>query len=529
MDRYLDVFGRLHPLLLHLPIGLMVGVVALEATAWWRGRESGRAPTVLLWLTAAAAVAAVATGLVLSYEDGYGGSTLTTHLWLGIAFGVFAVVAAVLRSMEAESRPAAVKLYRGSLAVAVVLMMGAGHFGAAMTHGANFLFEPLGSRTVADGGGASEDLEPITFESLAPAAAEGFGRVQPIFAQKCSACHSGAVSKAGLNLDSFESLVAGSEAGSILDPENPAAGELLRRLKVPLDDPDHMPPEGKRQLSASELATIEAWIVGGSPAGGDALADSATATQPVEGAAETAAPATPEVPAADPAAVAALAETLAHVSAVAENSQLLWVDVSYANPPLPEAKILELLEPLAGNVAELSLARCDISDATAGLLARMPHLRRLNLSGTAVTDATIAALAGHAGLREIVLTDTTVTDASVEGLLAIPGLEHAYLWNTQVTAEGVGRLEAARADLVADAGEFAQSSVLEVEPEPKFGAATAPAANLTASNTMCPVSGAPVDQKYLVVYEGRVIGFCCPDCPKQFWADPAKFIEKLKP
>ena len=96
MDQYFDVFGRLHPLLLHLPIGLVVGVMALEAVAWWRGgMGASAAPAALLWLTAAASVAAVLTGLKLSYEDGYGGRTLDIHLWLGLAFGAAAIVAAV--------------------------------------------------------------------------------------------------------------------------------------------------------------------------------------------------------------------------------------------------------------------------------------------------------------------------------------------------------------------------------------------------------------------------------------------------
>jgi YHS domain-containing protein len=37
-----------------------------------------------------------------------------------------------------------------------------------------------------------------------------------------------------------------------------------------------------------------------------------------------------------------------------------------------------------------------------------------------------------------------------------------------------------------------------------------------------------VNPKYAVVFEGKVIGFCCPNCPKEFWADPKAFAEKLK-
>ncbi|MDZ4828772.1 MAG: YHS domain-containing protein, partial [Phycisphaerae bacterium] len=65
-------------------------------------------------------------------------------------------------------------------------------------------------------------------------------------------------------------------------------------------------------------------------------------------------------------------------------------------------------------------------------------------------------------------------------------------------------------------------------------ALTAPTAVIAALpslkpiNAVCPVSGTPVDPRYTIVYEGKVIGFCCPNCPKKFWDDPKAFAEKLK-
>jgi YHS domain-containing protein len=48
--------------------------------------------------------------------------------------------------------------------------------------------------------------------------------------------------------------------------------------------------------------------------------------------------------------------------------------------------------------------------------------------------------------------------------------------------------------------------------------------------TKCPVSGKPIDAlnpKAAVQYEGKEVYFCCPNCPKAFTADPAKFTKKL--
>jgi YHS domain-containing protein len=47
-------------------------------------------------------------------------------------------------------------------------------------------------------------------------------------------------------------------------------------------------------------------------------------------------------------------------------------------------------------------------------------------------------------------------------------------------------------------------------------------------NTVCPVSGKPIDPTKFVDFEGKRIAFCCDNCPKAFAADPAKFKDKIK-
>lgn len=48
-------------------------------------------------------------------------------------------------------------------------------------------------------------------------------------------------------------------------------------------------------------------------------------------------------------------------------------------------------------------------------------------------------------------------------------------------------------------------------------------------NKMCAVNSEdPVDDRVTVVYEGKVIGFCCEDCKVDFAKDPKKFIARMK-
>lgn len=42
----------------------------------------------------------------------------------------------------------------------------------------------------------------------------------------------------------------------------------------------------------------------------------------------------------------------------------------------------------------------------------------------------------------------------------------------------------------------------------------------------CPVSGKPIDKAHHVAYKGAEVYFCCPNCPKAFEKDTAKFATK---
>ena len=42
----------------------------------------------------------------------------------------------------------------------------------------------------------------------------------------------------------------------------------------------------------------------------------------------------------------------------------------------------------------------------------------------------------------------------------------------------------------------------------------------------CPVSGKPIDKEHHVAYKGAKVYFCCPNCPKAFEKDTAKFATK---
>lgn len=520
LARALELFGRMHPLVLHLPIGLLVGLGVLELLSRWSRIETNpRFVSILVWFAALSALVSAASGYVLSREGGYG-SPLENHKRLGIAIASATMLAALLheRARRRES-PGAEKAYRAFLFLAVILLFPAGHLGSQMTHGEDWLTEPF-----------QRELAETVSESPPDQASRGpdYATVAPIFAARCTTCHGSVKHKGGLRLHEAALVLAGSDDGPVIVPGVPAKSEMVRRLRLPLEHEDHMPPEGRAQPGEDEIAKIEAWIAAGALIGGDAALDSTEETE--ESSEKLGGP-----PPADPLALAALEQALVHAERIGSDTNLWSVSFAATAPQTADAEALRLLEPLLEQVAELSLARSAVTDATLALAARMPHLRRLDLRATAVSDAGVAELKGHESLAELVLAQAKLTDAAIEHLLALPALAKLNVWNTGLSPDAIARLRAERPALAIEAGDALTTETLEVEPEvqltsdrPIPGEDAKSASALEPVNDLCPVSEKPVDRSYAIVFRGRVIGFCCPNCPQEFWANPAEYEVKVR-
>src|SRR5690242_19252208 len=124
------LLGKLHPLVVHFPIGVLVVALLLELMAWKRKAVDFLAAIrVLIVVGAISAVAAVILGLLLSYSEEYSSPVLPVHQWLGIATMAISIVTAMsyFRSSRSAQRTLLIMTVSGVLV--------AGHFGAVLTHG----------------------------------------------------------------------------------------------------------------------------------------------------------------------------------------------------------------------------------------------------------------------------------------------------------------------------------------------------------------------------------------------------------
>ncbi len=244
----IEFIGKFHPLLVHLPIGFFTLLAVLELLALrpdWK--ELATANRVILLLTIPASLASVVCGWLLArgLEES---SSLAWHRWLGTGVAAAAIILWIVRQrgwMQA---------YRRCLCATIVLLTIASHYGGSITHGENFLSWPKSSVPVKSF--SSEEL----LKQPAYAAV-----IQPIFDQRCVSCHSEKKSKGGLRMDTLEKLLKGGDSGSCIDPANAEESLLGKRISLPIDDDDHMPPDGKPQLSESQLAVLRWWLNAGAP------------------------------------------------------------------------------------------------------------------------------------------------------------------------------------------------------------------------------------------------------------------------
>ena len=92
--------------------------------------------------------------------------------------------------------------------------------------------------------------------------------LMPIFEAKCNKCHNEEKSKGDLRMDTHEMLMKGGEAepGKSVVPGKPDESLALARILLPLDKDEHMPPEGKDQMTPEETALFRWWIQEGASA-----------------------------------------------------------------------------------------------------------------------------------------------------------------------------------------------------------------------------------------------------------------------
>ncbi len=443
--------GRFHSMVVHFPIGLLLLAVLLEVLAR-KPRFGHFSSTIKLLLLAGAAgaVAAVLAGLYLEMAPGYEADTLFWHKRLGIGIAILSFIAYGFRLLEGQPGTTIYRIYVGVLVVLCSFVTVGGHLGSVLTHGSGYLtrYMPQAFRSVLGLG------SPAQGWVIRLATAEDAGvysdLVQPIFDSRCVSCHNADQQRGQLALDTPEGIEEGGDDGPILVAGRSSESEIMRRILLPPDHEDHMPPEGKPPLTVAEATLIRWWI----DEGASFDQKVAEATQPPLVEQIFAGLELPErktgifaleIAAADSTAIQAARATNLIVAPLAENEPFLQVRCPLASDCLT-AEQVTALSLIASQVAWLNLGRTAVGDSALAVLATLPHLSRLHLESTSVSDEALFHLSNAQYLEYLNLYDTSVSDSGLQHLSTLPSLRSLFLWETEVTSEGVERLQQALPD-----------------------------------------------------------------------------------
>jgi uncharacterized membrane protein len=454
--------GRSHPLLVHLPIGILLVVFILE----WLGRKPGysylqSAIPPVLFAGVLAAVASCIAGYLLSAGGGYEESLLSWHKWLGISVAVVSLLLWIFKKLSQATQFYFLKKWMLPLSgVMVLLLSAAGHYGGSLTHGSDYLTQamPVSLRQLTGAGGAVTAAGPV-IENVADAKVYE-AIVQPILSQKCYSCHNTEKRKGGLRLDDSTWIAKGGEHGAALKPGVPLQSEIFKRMMLSEEDEKHMPPKGKPQLSLHQAALLEWWIASGAPFNKQVKELSVPANiKPMLAALEASSGSDGQVdiPASEVSVAAAkdmhaLESRDVKVMPVGASSN--YLQLNFVNAAAFSDKDIHLLLPLKQQIAWLKLGNTQITDASLKTIRQLPNLTRLHLEHTAVTDTGMQELAGNRTLRYLNLFGTRVTDHGLSALQQVSSLQRLYLYKTAISAKAILALKEHLPKLQVDTGGY---------------------------------------------------------------------------
>lgn len=452
-------FGRFHPLIVHLPIGILLFAALLEVLAIFKKSANLQLAIQIALLTGAVSAGLAAlSGYALSSAGGYDEQTLFWHQWLGISIGVVAFIAWWVKHKKRLN----VAVYKATtsqwMVLGMLLLIGfTGHLGGNLTHGSTYLtaYMPAPMKLIF---AVSDSLPPkavvpthidsvVVFKHL----------VEPMLETKCVSCHNPDKAQGGLVLTSEAAILKGGKGGPAIAPGDLKESELIRRITLPHTSTKVMPPNNLPPLSNVEVSILKWWVSNGADfenkistiEADEKMSYLLTVYLGIDPEAITEA-VLPEVSAANPDALKELRTVGILAKLISEESNLL--DVSFvmaqnASPQQRQEQLKKLLQ-VKEQVYWLDVSNCGLNNEDIKVLGQMTNLTKLNLQKNNIDDSGIAYLQSLKKLEYLNVYQNPLSDKSIQAIQQLPALKKINLWQTQVTEEGVASLTSAKQGLV---------------------------------------------------------------------------------
>jgi uncharacterized membrane protein len=448
MENLIELIGRFHPLVVHLPIGILLLAISIEFYIKIK-KDPYLTPFLpLLWgVGFASSVLACIMGFMLKLGGGYEEDALDLHQNFGIALAV--ITGVIFFSIKSEFIR---RIKFPFVVVSTFLLFGVGHFGGNLTHGEDYLTQPLQAML----GNEPKRVARKPVANIEEAVVY-LDVVEPILYNKCQKCHNSSKKKGDLRLDLPELILKGGEHGPVIVAGNAASSEIYTRLLLPEEDDKRMPPKGKTEMSAEEIQVIKWWIDEGKADFKIKVAQlkktdeiktalaklgKGSAGQLAENEGESKEKS--EIPAIKVTApkaseLAALEKDGIVFSPLTPDNKFLAVNL-VNNPNFSDSQMEKLLK-FKEQIIWLDLSDTKITDNSLKYISQFKNLTRLSLDNTAITDAGLSHLKALSRLRHLNLYHTNVSDVGLKMLSNCKELSTLHLWETKVTDTGIETLK----------------------------------------------------------------------------------------
>jgi uncharacterized membrane protein len=425
--------GHVHPLILHLPIGFGVLLLGLFGIKKHLASFDVLAEFLLV-VTAVFSTLTAIFGLFLAKDGGYETSALDWHQWSGVAVSFVYFTWVLVRK----------NLFAGAV-LGFVSLVFAGHTGASITHGEDYLRFGTQATVITS--------ESVVFEDI----------VQPILKAKCESCHNDQKSKGALKMNSIANLMKGGKHGPIWKAGDALNSHLVQRIKLPMNAKEHMPPLGKAQLSPDEITILTLWVKEGASFEkklGQFSPDFQKLICPAEVSAEAK---VYDFSAASESTLASVNTPYCTVYPIANESPALQADFYVAAKFDP--KTLSDLAQVSEQLVGLQLSKMPITNESLGTISKFSNLEKLNLNFTSVDDAGMEQLGGLNALQQLAISGTKVGRSSLTKLLPkLPALKQIHVWSTNLSSGDLTALRKQFPKVIFDAGYIPKEETLQINP-----------------------------------------------------------------
>ena len=415
LPTWLKVAGRMHPMFLHFPIVLLL----LSFLSLWIPSHEQSVWNWFDGLRLIAAISAVITavmGLLLSLEESDETQLLQWHKWGGIAIAFLALFFYTANNFFVRNK----LIGKGFTILSGLLIFLTGHWGAGLTHGDNYLLQPMST----DRKVAVEDA--VVYHDI----------IRPILERKCLGCHREGNMKGGLLMENIAGMLEGGKTGPLFVPGEPEMSLLIQRIHLPVNEKKHMPPVSKPQLTEQESALLYAWIKSGAlmkeklvtlPATDSFRALATLTLSPDDGSPQQQ---VYDFPAADHKTVASLNNNYRVIEPLALGAAAL--SVKFYGRSHFNAKALEELLPLKQQVTELSVSKMPVKDEDLKTIGQFTNITRLNLNYTDIRGAGLRYLKSLKNLKQLSISGTAVDADALKQIDSLPALSKLFVWDTPI-------------------------------------------------------------------------------------------------